>query len=88
MARELTQANQRRYRALRQRYIHDYTFRVVTDMYRNLHGEPVVAAHFFAEHDTGRYTVRQRGAEVFAPVAAGYSREELDFLRERRVKPV
>lgn len=87
-ARRLSPENERRYKALRKRYVHDHTFRVVVDMYRNLHGEPAVAAHWMAQHDVDTYAVQSRGAQTFAPVAAGYSREELAFLLERGVKPL
>lgn len=87
-ARRLSPANERKYKALRRRYVSDFTFRAVVDMYRNLHAEPAVAAHWMAQHDVDTYAVQSRGVQTFAPVAAGYSREELAFLLERGVKPL
>lgn len=80
----------RKYRALRERYARDHVYRVVVDMYRNHpeRGEPIVAAHFMAQHDVDTYTVKNRGEQQFAPVRAGYSKAELDFLLERGVKPL
>ncbi len=90
MTAKLSPTNTRRYKALRKRYVADHTFRVVVDMYRNHPDtpEPVMAAHFMAEHDVETYSVKSRGEQRFAPVAAGYSRAELAFLAERGVKPL
>ena len=88
MAPALQPAVLRKYQELRRRYAQDHTYRVVTDMYRNLHREGVVAAHFMAKHDLDKYSVENRGVLHFAPVRAGYAREELAFLLERDVKPL
>jgi hypothetical protein len=80
----------RKYQRLRKRYASDHTYRVVVDMYRN-HPEtpePIIAAHFMAEHDLATYSVANRGEQTFAPVKAGYSDRELAFLLERGVKPL
>lgn len=88
MAPALSPANLRKYQELRRRYATDHTYRVVTDLYRNHHGEGVVAAHFYAQHDVEKYTVVKGQAAVFAPIAAGYDHTERAFLLERGVKPL
>ena len=90
MTRALAPKVLRRYQALRKRYASDFVYRVVVDMYRNHPegGENIVAAHFMAAHDVDTYTVANKGEQQFAPVKAGYSREELAFLLERGVKPL
>jgi hypothetical protein len=83
----LTKENLRKYQALRRRYTEDVTYRIVVDMYRNLHGECSVAAHFMGAYDLKKYTVKHRETEQFAPIRAGYLPEELDFLAGRGLKP-
>ena len=87
---QLSPANLRKYKALRARYRTDFTYRVLVDVYRNhpVSPERAVPAHFMAAYDMERYSVENRGEQRFAPVAAGYSKEELAFLLERGVKPL
>lgn len=88
MSKALSPENLRRYQELRRRYAQDHTFRVVTDLYRNHHAEPMVAAHFMAAHDLEQYTVENRGDQQFAPIRAGYDHLERKFLLDRGVKPL
>lgn len=80
---ELQSERADQYRDLCVKYRQDDVYRAVVDMYRNMHREPEVAAHWMGLHDVTTY-VHDDG--TFRPMIAGYDPRELSFLVEKGLK--